>query len=329
MRLLLADDVGLGKTIQAGLVVAELRARGAADRVLILTPAGLREQWARELSERFAIDANAVDGRVLRRRTTMLPVGVNPWSTLAVAIASVDYVKRTEVLPAVTACSWDVVIVDEAHGVALDSDRRAAVHALASRATCVLLLTATPHNGDRRAFDALCALGAIDSPDDPPLVVFRRTRRDVGIGTTRRIHTIAVSPSAAERRMHRLLGQLRRRRPIGTARSRPQRCAASRSRCCTSARSRAPGRWHVRSSDACRCSLSATVAVDAEQLALPLGDPYGDLVAADEPPAWPADLRLSDTRREHQLLTTLASSAVAASRHESKLAALWRLLRRA
>ena len=53
MRLLLADDVGLGKTIQAGLVIAELRARGAADRVLILTPAGLREQWARELSERF------------------------------------------------------------------------------------------------------------------------------------------------------------------------------------------------------------------------------------------------------------------------------------
>ena len=328
MRLLLADDVGLGKTIQAGLVIAELRARGAADRVLILTPAGLREQWARELSERFTIDANAVDGRVLRRRTTMLPVGVNPWSTLAVAIASVDYVKRTEVLPAVTACSWDIVIVDEAHGVALDSDRRAAVHALASRATCVLLLTATPHNGDRRSFDALCALGAIDSPDDPPLVVFRRTRLDVGIGATRRIHTIAVSQSTAERRMHRLLASYG---------------AAVRSECREAGRNDASlalsvlhkrafsSAWALARSVERRLSMlvSTTVAVDAEQLALPLGDPYGDLVAADEPPAWPADLRLSDTRREHQLLTTLASSAVAASRHESKLAALWRLLRRA
>ena len=328
VRLLLADDVGLGKTIQAGLVIAELRARGAADRVLILTPAGLREQWARELSERFTIDANAVDGRVLRRRTTMLPVGVNPWSTLAVAIASVDYVKRTEVLPAVTACSWDIVIVDEAHGVALDSDRRAAVHALASRATCVLLLTATPHNGDRRSFDALCALGAIDSPDDPPLVVFRRTRLDVGIGATRRIHTIAVSQSTAERRMHRLLASYG---------------AAVRSECREAGRNDASlalavlhkrafsSAWALARSVERRLSMlaSATVAVDAEQLALPLGDPYGDLVAADEPPAWPADLRLSDTRREHQLLTTLASSAVAASRHESKLAALWRLLRRA
>jgi SNF2 family DNA or RNA helicase len=87
VRLLLADDVGLGKTIQAGLIVAELRARAAADRVLIVAPAGLREQWARELSERFAIDACAVDGRVLRRRLATLPLGVNPWSTLAVAIA--------------------------------------------------------------------------------------------------------------------------------------------------------------------------------------------------------------------------------------------------
>ena len=59
-RVLLADEVGLGKTIQAGLAIAELRARGAADRVLIITPAGLREQWAGELSERFDLQA---DGR--------------------------------------------------------------------------------------------------------------------------------------------------------------------------------------------------------------------------------------------------------------------------
>src|SRR6185295_7506547 len=56
-RLLLADDVGLGKTIQAGIAIAELMARNSADRVLVLTPSGLREQWAQELSIRFGIDA--------------------------------------------------------------------------------------------------------------------------------------------------------------------------------------------------------------------------------------------------------------------------------
>jgi len=328
VRLLLADDVGLGKTIQAGLAVAELRARGAADRVLILTPAGLREQWARELSERFAIDASAVDGRVLRRRVAMLPVGVNPWATLAIAIASVDYVKRAEVLPALTACSWDVVIVDEAHGAALDSERRAAVHALASRATCVLLLTATPHNGDRRAFDALCALGALDSPDDPPLVVFRRTRLDVGISAARRIHTVTVSQNAAERRMHRLLASygaaVRAERGEAGRGDASLALAVLHKRAFSSA-------WALARSVQRRLSniASTTSAADADQLPLPLADPYGDLVAADEPPSWPADLRLSDRRREHQLLTALASSAVAAARHESKFAALLRLLRRA
>src|SRR5207245_9943771 len=99
-RVLLADDVGLGKTIQAGLIVSELRALGAADRVLIITPAGLRDQWAHELSARFGIEAAVLDVRALRRSVATLPVGVNPWQTVPVAIASIDYIKRTEVLAA-------------------------------------------------------------------------------------------------------------------------------------------------------------------------------------------------------------------------------------
>jgi hypothetical protein len=141
LRLLLADEVGLGKTIQAGLVASELLVRRAIDRILILSPAGLREQWMQELVDRFAIDVTNVDGPTLRRLATTLPIGVNPWSTLAAAVASVDYVKRAEVLPAVAACAWDLVIVDEAHGVAGDSDRQVAVQALTSRAGYVLLLT--------------------------------------------------------------------------------------------------------------------------------------------------------------------------------------------
>ncbi|MBI3493154.1 MAG: hypothetical protein HY047_15450, partial [Acidobacteria bacterium] len=98
-RVLLADEVGLGKTIQAGLVLSELRARGAIDRVLVLAPAGLRDQWAQELSSRFAMNPARLDARVLRQLAATLPIGVNPWSTLSIAIASVDYVKRPEVLP--------------------------------------------------------------------------------------------------------------------------------------------------------------------------------------------------------------------------------------
>ena len=106
-RVLLADEVGLGKTIQAGLVASELIARGSIDRLLVLTPPGLREQWRQELGDRFGIDVTGVDGPALRRLATRLPVGVNPWSTLAAAVASVDYVKRPEVFPAAAAGRWD------------------------------------------------------------------------------------------------------------------------------------------------------------------------------------------------------------------------------
>ena len=326
-RLLLADEVGLGKTIQAGLIVSELLARNAIDRVLVLTPAGLREQWAQELSQRFAIDAAAVDGRVLRRLATTLPIGVNPWSTLAAAIASVDYVKRPEVLPAVTACRWDIVVVDEAHGVAGDSDRHAAVHTLASRAAYVLLLTATPHSGDRRTFEALCELGAVDSPDDPPLLVFRRTRQDVGTGTTRRVHTVQVRQSADELRMHALLARysdaVRDERGEDGRRDVCLALSVLHKRALSSA-------WSLAQSVERRLSaLAPSSAVDGDQLALPLGDPHGELVAADEPPSWPPDLRLSDPQRERRMLTALAAISRTASLHESKMAALCRLLRRA
>ena len=118
-RLLLADEVGLGKTIQAALVVAELRARDAIDRVLVLTPAGLREQWAGRT------------GRALRPSTRRSSTRRRPRARRRAAgrRQSVDDRCRSrlrrsttssgaEVLPAVAACRWDVLIVDEAHGVA-------------------------------------------------------------------------------------------------------------------------------------------------------------------------------------------------------------------
>ena len=237
-----------------------------------------------------------------------------------------DYVKRAEDVPAVAGCTWDLVIVDEAHGVAGDSDRHAAVQALASRAAYVLLLTATPHSGDRRSFAALCRLGDVDPM---PLLVFRRTRADVGIGTRRRVHALHVRQSADERRMHGLLARYsdavrtdRRHQPVRDA---WLALSVLHKRAFSSP-------WSLARSVERRLATLDSHTPIIEQLALPLGDPRGELVAADEPPAWPADLGLSDPARERRLLTALAVSARAASNpdgRETKLEALCRLLRRA
>src|SRR6185436_3609839 len=117
---------------------------------------------------------------------------------------SIDYVKRAEVLPAVGACRWDVVIADEAHGVVGDSDRHKTVRTLAAHTPYVLLLTATPHSGDEATFNNLRDIG---SAGRDPLVVFRRTRAEVRTEARRRVHTLRVRPTRRERRMHAALSR--------------------------------------------------------------------------------------------------------------------------
>ena len=320
-RLLLADAVGLGKTIQAALVVAELLARGAAERVLILTPAGLRDQWASELAERFDLRATVVDFRAVRRDVATLPVGVNPWSTSPMAIASIDYVKRPEVLRAVMSCRWDVIVVDEAHGMAGDSERHSAVAALAARAAYVLLLTATPHSGDRRAF---VSLGNIGSHGDR-LLVFRRTRQAVQLGAGRKVHRLAVGPSGAEVRMHALLAAFTR--AVGRERAEGNRdvwlaLSVLHKRALSSA-------YSLAQSVARRLSaLASTEEGHLGQIALPLGDPRGELNPIDAPPEWSDAMALGDIGRERELLGALATAARAATARETKISALIRILDR-
>src|SRR3989442_802524 len=321
-RVLLADDVGLGKTIQAGLAVAELRARGVAEKVLILTPAGLRDQWASELAGRFDLDAAIVDSRAVRNRVATLPVGVNPWSTASIAIASIDYIKRPEILRAVMACAWDVIVIDEAHGVAGDSERHAAVAALAVRAAYVLLLTATPHSGDPRAFDSLSAIGS----HGDRLLVFRRTRRSLQLGAGRKVHQLHVRPSAAELRMHTLLAAFTQavRRERGD-RSGEVLLALSvlHKRALSSAHS-------LEQSVARRLSaLASTPDGQLHQLALPLGDPDGEMNRGDAPPQWTDAIALGDGSHERELLGRLAAAARAAAARETKVSALVRILNRA
>ena len=96
-RVLLADEVGLGKTIQAGWIIADLIAREPSSRILVAVPAGLRRQWRAELSAWFEIAAIAADARWLRGMVADLPADVSPWAAPGVYLGSVDFLKRTDV----------------------------------------------------------------------------------------------------------------------------------------------------------------------------------------------------------------------------------------
>ena len=205
-RMLLADAVGLGKTIQAGLLLSELRERGWIERALIVCPAGLRDTWARELVTRFGIHAAILDQAAIAERSASLPPGANPWAGHAVAIASIDLIKRAEVLAAIESQPIDLVIADEAHHLTPGTDRGGAVARLASRATWCVLLSATPHSGDAAAFEYLKNVGARGDA----ITIFRRGRVDVGLATARRSHVLAVRPTADEAALFTALDQYTR-----------------------------------------------------------------------------------------------------------------------
>jgi superfamily II DNA or RNA helicase len=322
-RLLIADEVGLGKTIQAGIVLRELSSRTDGFRALILTPAGLRQQWAAELDGHFRLPAALADAAWLRERAAELPRDVNPWSLPGIYISSHDFVKRPEVLQPLDDLTWHVLVVDEAHSVAAGTDRRTAIHALASRSVHVVLLTATPHSGDREAFAALCAIGRVTG-EEPPMQVFARSKAEVGAGVPRRSRILAIAPAPAEREMHRLLDAYCAAvwNEAVTRRDEGARLASIvlRKRALSSPTSLA-------ASLARRLTLLAQApSPAAQQLLLPLAeeDPLADL----EPDSVLGARGLADAARESRWLAAILDAARLAAQNESKLHALRRLLRR-
>ncbi len=167
-RLLIADDVGLGKTIEAGLCLLELMYRRRADRVLVVVPPGLIPQWEEELKERFGLGFTVIDNATgLARTQTTLPAGLSPWELPgARIITSMDYLKKDEVRRRALSRPWDLAIVDEAHALAESGSpsnpyrtRRTRLgEDLRDSARGLLLLTATPHNGYPHSFRSLIEL---------------------------------------------------------------------------------------------------------------------------------------------------------------------------
>lgn len=166
-RLLLADGVGLGKTIQAGLILTELMARRIAHRILIVSPAGpLMDQWRTELLERFGLRATVIDRAKLDEIRRSTEMGANPFDQIGIGLASMDFLKQETVLEQLERATYDVVVIDEAHhcmdlgisGEREDSLRRRMAQTLAHRCDCLILSTATPHDGNDRSFASLCEL---------------------------------------------------------------------------------------------------------------------------------------------------------------------------
>jgi len=171
VRMLIADDVGLGKTIEAGLIITELLARQKASRVLIICPAALREQWKTQLAYFFHLDAEIISSRHRRQLERSLSPGVSPWTHYPLLITSMDYVKQPLVLESMLEGDWDVVVFDEAHNCAkphqvsqnatVDMARWNLLRKVAKvKSRHLLLLTATPHNGFTDTFASL--LRALD-----------------------------------------------------------------------------------------------------------------------------------------------------------------------
>jgi superfamily II DNA or RNA helicase len=188
--LLIADDVGLGKTVEAGICILELIARGRGKRVLLIVPPGLIGQWQEEMLEKFGLAFTAIENAAsLERVQTRLSEGIKPWMFLNRVITSVEYLKKREVMHSALETRWDIIVVDEAHYLAesgspknpyqtarfrLGQRLRDACHAL-------VLLTATPHNGYSHSFRSL--LEMVEPTDatfaGERVVVTRRVARNM------------------------------------------------------------------------------------------------------------------------------------------------------
>ncbi len=155
IRFLIADDPGAGKTIMAGLIIKELKLRHLAKRILIVAPGHLKDQWRREMKDRF--DEHFV---VADRSTIGAFYGQNVWEREQQVITSLDFVKQEEILAGLSAVHYDLIVVDEAHkmsayryGEKLDKTIRYRLgERLSAISTHLLFLTATPHRGDPENF---------------------------------------------------------------------------------------------------------------------------------------------------------------------------------
>jgi superfamily II DNA or RNA helicase len=175
VNLLVADDVGLGKTIEAGLVIQEMILRHRVRTVIVVCPASLCLKWQSEMAEKFGLEFRIVDAELVRTLRRERGLAANPWKHFPRLIVSMDWLKRPramsllrDVLPSEPTYprEFDLLVIDEVHNVApsgrgkyaTDSQRTKAVRELAPNFEHHLYLSGTPHNGYRESWTALLEL---------------------------------------------------------------------------------------------------------------------------------------------------------------------------
>ena len=247
-NLLIADDVGLGKTIEAGLVIQEMLLRHRARSVLVICPASLQQKWQDEMREKFGLDFKIADADYIRQLRRDRGLHANPWTSFPRLIASQDWLKSGEalrllrdILPARSAFprQFDILVVDEAHNIApsgsgnysVESQRTQLIREIAPHFQHKLFLTATPHNGYTESFTSLLEL--LDDqrfartilPDEKQLQqsMIRRLKTDLvdaegnPLYPARELLTLDVAYTDKEREVHRLLDTYCRSREENSA----------------------------------------------------------------------------------------------------------------
>ena len=214
-RLLIADAVGLGKTLEIGMILSELIRRGRGRRILIVTPRHVLEQMQHELWTRFAIPFVRLDSEGVQQVKQKLPATRNPFTFFEKVIISIDTLKQDRFAHDLRNHHWDAVVIDESHNVTNQATQNNHLaHILAPNTDALILASATPHNGRNESFAQLLTLleptsvgadGSINQAAVQNLMIRRHrysesVKNEVGDRWAERKEPrhIAVTPSAEE-----------------------------------------------------------------------------------------------------------------------------------
>lgn len=191
-RILVADTVGLGKTLEAGILMSELIIRGKGKRILVVTSKSMMTQFQKEMWNRFTIPLVRLDSHKIQKIRTSLPSNYNPFFYYDKVIVSIDTIKRDiEYRTHLEGAYWDIIVIDEAQSVAerggKDSQRSRLANILKGRSDTMIMLSATPHDGRAKSFASLMNMldpTAIANPeeytkDDIKGLFIRRFKKDV------------------------------------------------------------------------------------------------------------------------------------------------------